>query len=145
MNTRAKSRRAWRTVRDQLGASGGDATIPKALFPHPRDAGARPTATWPAGQIAEYAIDDPSGNAPLVVQEYGEHFEAFIDGVQLTARAARVADENPTAAMYLGGALLGGAVAAALSNKREGALVGAGLGLLFAALLHTAMEEKTAR
>ena len=142
MNTRAKSQRAWQGVRDQLDESPGVARIPKVSFPHPRDAGARPSVTWPAGQIADYAIDGRAGETPLAVREYGDHFEAFLDGVQLTTRSARVAEANPKAAMYVGGALFGGALGAALSNKREGALMGAGLGLLFAALVSAAVEDE---
>jgi hypothetical protein len=43
--------------------------------------------------------------------------------------------------MMLGSALFGGAIGASVSNRREGALVGAGLGLLFAALVDARPQE----
>lgn len=143
MNTRRKSAREWSRVRaglEQRGP-GATATILKSMFPHPLDAGARRTTTWPVGQAADYAIPGPSGTPPVVVQEYEDRFVAAIEGVELATRAAHAAEQNPSAAMYLGGALLGGAVAASVSNRRESALVGAGLGLLFAAALEAALED----
>lgn len=143
MNTRRKSTREWARVRAGLEQQGpgATATILKSKFPHPLDAGARRTTTWPAGQAADYTISGPSGTPPVVVQEYEDRFVAAIEGVQLATRAARAAEQNPSAAMYLGGALLGGAVATSVSNRRESALVGAGLGLLFAAALEAALED----
>lgn len=134
MNTRKNSQLAWLAVQQQLTGN-GTATVPKKLFPHPIDAGARRTSTWPHGQIADFSIPCGKGKAPLVIREYDDRFEAFIDGARITKAAVDVAAANPSAAMYLGGALFGGAVAVSVSNRREGALLGAGLGLLFAALL----------
>lgn len=143
MNMRRKSTREWAHVRAGLEQQGpgATATILKSKFPHPLDAGARRTTTWPVGQAADYTISGPSGTPPVVVQEYEDRFVAAIEGVQLATRAARAAEQNPSAAMYLGGALLGGAVATSVSNRRESALVGAGLGLLFAAALEAALED----
>jgi hypothetical protein len=140
MNTRRTSRRAWSTVRRQL-AEGTTATVPKTKFPHPIDAGAHRTSTWPEGQIADFSIPGSTSQAPIVVREYDDRFEAFLDGVRLTKTVVDAAEANPTAATYLGGALLGGAVGASVSNRREGTLLGAGLGLLFAAMLDASLND----
>lgn len=100
MNTRRKSAREWSRVRaglEQRGP-GATATILKSMFPHPLDAGARRTTTWPVGQAADYAIPGPSGTPPVVVQEYEDRFVAAIEGVELATRAAHAAEQNPSAA-----------------------------------------------
>jgi hypothetical protein len=43
---------------------------------------------------------------------------------------------NPALATYVGAALLGGVVGAAITGKSEGTFVGVGLGLLVAALMN---------
>jgi len=141
MNTRTESQRAWQTVRDQLVLAGGTASVPKALFPHPRDAGANPSMTWPAGQLADYTLDGGEGQRPLAIREFDDRFEAFLDNAQLSARALAVVESDPSKAMYLGAAMLGGAIGTSVTNKREGMLLGAGLGLLFAALLDVSLNQ----
>jgi hypothetical protein len=142
MNTRAHSVRAWRAARSRISSSGGTITIPKAVpFPHPRDAGARLTTTWPVGQLADYAIELEIGAAPLLVREFSDRYEAFLAGIQLTQQAITLAEANPTAALYMGGALLGASIGAAMSRKREGALLGAGLGLLIAAIVDAKLRN----
>jgi len=42
---------------------------------------------------------------------------------------------SPAAAHYVGAVLLGGLIGTAITGKREGALIGASLGLLAAAML----------
>lgn len=127
----------WRQVQRQLvSRTGGMLTIPKvARFPHPRDAGAHMTATWPAGQIADYLLALEVGAPPLVIREFADRFEVFTNAVQLTTRIVGMVEANPALATYVGAALLGGVIGTAVTGKREGALVGVGLGLLVAALL----------
>lgn len=139
MISHADSVRRWRRVQRQLaGRPGGMLTIPKvARFPHPRDAGAQITATWPVGQIADYLLALEVGAAPLVIREFADRFEVFTNAVQLTTRIVGIVEANPALATYLGAALLGGVIGTAVTGKREGALVGVGLGLLVAALLQT--------
>lgn len=108
-------------------------------MPHPRDVGARPTATFPVGQMADYAIDSGDG-PPLVVREFHDRFEAALDGLQATAGIINMVEAQPKAAMYFGAALLGGAIGSSLSRKQEGVFVGVGLGLLLAAALDAASE-----
>jgi hypothetical protein len=144
MNSKKTSASAWKALRNGL-AAGATATVPKTKYPHPLDAGAHRTSTWPVGQLADYTFAGPSDEAPMVVREYHDRFEVFLEGVRLTTTAAKAAQNNPTAAMYLGGALLGGAIGTSVSNRREGALVGAGLGLLFAALLESSLADQSAR
>ena len=55
-----RNRRAWDGLRAHLKENQEDAIImiPRRRgFPHPRDAGARLTSTWPVGQTADYLID----------------------------------------------------------------------------------------
>jgi hypothetical protein len=127
----------WEDVRNRLRDSQNaqGIWIPRHQVPHPRDEGGRPTFTWPDGQSADYALD---GDPPLAIREYAEGWQAFADTAALTATAGTVVTAlraNPDAAIWAGGALMGAGLGAALSNKREGVVVGAGLGLLFAALL----------
>lgn len=135
MNTRDQSIRAWRDVRTRIGRTGGTVIIPKTmLLPHPRDAGARLTTTWAVGQIADHLLDLELGSAPLLVREFADRYEAFMSGVQLGKDVIKLAETNPRAARYLGSALVGAAVGTAIAKKGEGALIGAGIGLLLAGL-----------
>lgn len=132
----------WARLRRSLEQSEDrSARVPRSSFPHPRDAGARPTATWPVGQRADHSLGATPERPPLVVREFDHHYEAFVDGAHLVAGAAQLADASPRAAAYLGSALLGGALGSAVSNKREGALVGAGLALLLAAAIDASMDD----
>jgi hypothetical protein len=144
MTTMKNSRKQWNSVRSKLSTHslGTRATIERGGISHPRDAGARPTTSWPADQVADFAFDGPAGQAPLVVREHEDHFEAFIDGSYLATQFLNTVQARPEAAMYLGGAVLGGAIGASLSNKRDGVLLGAGVGLLFAALLNAALDDE---
>jgi hypothetical protein len=144
MTTTKNDRKQWDSVRSKLSAHppGTRATIERGGIAHPRDAGARTTTLWPTGQVADFAFDGPAGQAPLVVREHEDRFEAFIDGTQTATQLLNVVQARPQAAMYVGGAILGGAIGASLSNRREGTLVGAGVGLLCAALLNAALEEE---
>ncbi len=144
MNTRSKSRRAWAGVRKKL-EDGSTASVPKTKFPHPLDAGAQRTSTWPVGQVADFSIPGRPGQAPVVVREHDDRFDAFLEGACLTKAAVDAAEANPTMAMYMGGALFGGAVGASITNRREGTLVGAGLGLLFAVMLDAGLASKQRR
>lgn len=136
MNPRDQSIRTWKDVRTRLVRTGGTVTIPKTtLFPHPRDAGARLTTTWAVGQIADYVLDLELGSAPLIVREFVDYYEAFLSSVQLGEAVINLIKANPRMAGYLGAALVGATVGTAIARKSEGALIGAGVGLLLAAFL----------
>jgi len=110
LKTRAQSIQAWRSARQKI-RTGGIVTIPKtAAFPHPRDAGAVPTATWPVGQIADYALELEFASPPLLIREFSNRFEAAVAGIAIAQQAIAIAEASPTTAMYLGGALLGAAI-----------------------------------
>jgi len=134
MKKRAK-KASWELLNEQLTQmpEGAIAVVPRAALTHPRNAGARTTATWPVGQIADYAFD--TGPAPLAVRQFDDRFEAFVDTARLATQVIDAVETDPKKALYVGAALAGGALGSSLSNKREGVLLGAGLGLLFAALL----------
>ena len=142
MNTRAQSWQAWQNIRESLETSGGRASVPKTLFPHPRDAGANPTTTWPAGQLADYALDGGAGKPPLVIREFPDRFEAFLDTARLATQVLGAVERDPSTAMFVGAAMLGGAIGTSVSNKREGMLLGAGLGLLFAAVIQGSLNDE---
>jgi uncharacterized membrane protein len=87
--------------------------------------------------MADYVMEFGLGTAPLLIREFDDRYEAFVAGIQLTEQAIRLVQNNPTAALYLGGALIGASIATALTRSREGALLGAGVGLLLAAILYS--------
>jgi hypothetical protein len=135
-----QNHQAWEELRARLAANDplAGVSIPRRMgFPHPRDAGGRMTATWPAGQTADYCIEGPPGQPGLAVREFDDHFEAFLDTVRITTHAVEAAKREPEKALYIGAAMVGGAIGASMSNKREGVLLGAGLGLLFAAVVNS--------
>lgn len=143
MTTTKKARADWDRIFGTVrGAPRTSVRVNRRAIPHPRDAGARPTATWPVGQVADYAIDGEPGDAPLTVREFNDHFEAFVDTIELGTRVVEAVEANPRVAMLLGGALVGGALGSSMTNKREGALIGVGVGVLLAALVNHASAEK---
>lgn len=142
MYTRAQSLRAWRAVHSALTPTKRTLTILKALpFPHPRDAGARVTTTWPVGQLSDFALQLGAGLAPLLIREFDDRYEAFMASIQLTEQILRAIEANPNVAIAVGGALLGAAVGAAITRDKAGALVGLGLGLLVANILQSKLSH----
>jgi hypothetical protein len=142
MTIRAVSLRAWRAVRQRL-QSNGQMTISKARpFPHPRDAGARPTVGWPIGQLADYALELEPGAPPLFIREFTDRFEAVVAGVALAEHALSLVDLDPAAALGLGGALLGAVIGASLTRKTDCAIVGAALGALLALAVGTYVQRE---
>lgn len=138
--TAERSRRAWEHVRCHLAANqaGAIVVIPRQRgVPHPRNAGARLTSTWPVGQTADYLIE---GRPPLAVREFADRYEAFLETAHAATEVLGTVERDPSAAMYLGAAILGGAIGTSVSNKKEGLLLGAGLGLLFAALVDSSIN-----
>ena len=75
------------------------------------------------------------------MREFPDRFEASLDTARLTAHVLDAVERDPSKAMYVGAAMLGGAIGSSVSNKREGMLLGAGLGLLFAALLDSSLND----
>lgn len=142
MSTNTKASADWDRIYSAIRArSRVSVSVGRRAIPHPRDAGARPTASWPVGQIADYAINAQPGAVPLSVREFNDHFEAFVDTIELSNRVVDAVEANPRAATLLGGALLGGAIGSSMTNKREGAMIGAGLGLLLAATIHASPRK----
>ena len=148
MSTRDNDRRTWNLIREQVASmqEGGGLlgySYARGSIPHPREAGARSTTTWPVGQIADYVIEGNPGQTPLAVREFADRWEVFLDTARLTAHVLNAVESDPSKAMYVGAAMLGGAIGSSMSNKREGMLVGAGLGLLFAAVLGASIDAPT--
>ncbi len=142
MHTKKNSQDQWAALRAAIESKGAGTTarIPKRAIPHPRAARARPTTTFPVGQVADYALDAASG-PPLVVREFAEQYEAALDSARFAADVVDAITAQPASAMYLGAALLGGAVGSSLSQKREGVVIGAGIGLLVAAILEANLND----
>jgi hypothetical protein len=138
MYTRLHNLQAWRAVHSALGTRKQTLTISKdAPFPHPRDAGAQVTTTWPVGQFADFVLQFEAGVSPLLVREFEDRYEAFIAGVQLTQQILRLVEANPNAAIFVGSALLGAAIGTAITRDRAGGIVGLGVGLLVARILQS--------
>ena len=135
MNSRAYCQRKWRNVHSELGPGTSMVSIQKGHYPHPRDAGARTTVSWPVGQLADYALDLGGGLAPLLIREFADRYEVFVAGLQLTSQLIRYVEEHPQRAACVGGVLLGAAIGTAITGKREGAMLGAGVGMLVAAVI----------
>lgn len=131
------TKKEWEVLRRQLAGkpAGTVAVVPRKGVSHPRNAGARLTSTWPVGQIADYTFETRDGAAPLAVRQFDDRYEAFLDTARLATQVIGTVENDPKKALYVGAAMVGGALGTTLSNKRQGALLGAGLGLLFAALL----------
>lgn len=143
MNTQAECLRAWSGVHRKVSVAGAMVTIPKStLFPHPRDAGALPTAHWPVGQTADYVLEFGLGVLPLFVREFSDRYEAFVQGVRFTAEALRLIERNPQQAMFVGGTLVGAAIGTAIGRNKQSALAGAGLGLLITVLINSSMQRR---
>jgi preprotein translocase subunit SecY len=75
--------------------------------------------------------------APLLVREFSDRYEAFLAGARFTERFLKYLESNPAAATHVGGALVGAMLGAAMTKKSQGALIGAGVGVLIAALIHS--------
>ena len=116
--------------------------IPRGNLPHPRDAGARPTVTWPAGQVADYLLSMAPGEAPLIIREFADFWEVFLVHASRPDQSANSSGNDADAALLFGGAILGGIIGASLSNKKGSVLLGAGIGLLMAAWVNAAEEQQ---
>lgn len=128
----------WSSVRRQILAMpiGTVAQYAKAVAPHPRDAGARLSLGWPAGQLADYRFDPEHDCSGMHVHEFATHWAVHIDRVHPSCSLIEHARQDKPESLYWGGAVLGGLVGAALGGKRDSALAGAALGLLAAAVIH---------
>ena len=78
----------------------------------------------------------------MVVREFPDRWEACLDTAAMTTRLAQAIERDPSKAMYVGAALLGGAIGSSISGTRQGMMAGAGLGLLFAALLDSDQRRR---
>ena len=129
--------RQWASVYEYVARfpSGQRVEYPRASIAHPREAGAVVSAGWPVGQSADYRFPPDSWCRGLHVQEYPGKWVVHLDRVHPACDLGEHARLDAPAAWCIGGAVLGAAFGAAMSKKGEGALAGAGLGLLAAALL----------
>jgi hypothetical protein len=127
----------WAWVYRFVAAQGDGVRVeyPRRSLPHPREAGAEVSVGWPAGQIADYRFPPDSDCQGLHVHEFADRWIVHIDQVHPECDLGEHIRRDAPAVAYLGGAMAGAALGAAVSKKSGGALVGAGLGLLVAALL----------
>jgi hypothetical protein len=135
----------WTAVRSQLELlpAGTVRRYRKQLISHPRDAGAALSLGWPVGQVADYRFAPESDCRGMHVQDIGDHWAAHLDRVHPDCSLLEHARQDAPQALFVGGALLGGLVAAAISNKRDATLAGACVGLLLAAVVHASAPDKT--
>lgn len=71
------------------------------------------------------------------VHELADYWHVHLDRVHPACSLVDHARQDAPQSLFIGGAVLGGILGAAMSNKRGGAVAGAGLGLVVAALLHS--------
>ena len=133
----------WSNVRAQLERfpSGTVLRYLKATLPHPRDAGAAVSLGWPVGQLADFRFAPESDCRGMHVQDVETHWAVHLDRVHPDCSLIEHARQDAPQSLFVGGALLGGIVGAALSNKRDATVAGAGIGLLLAALIHTGRRD----
>jgi hypothetical protein len=134
----------WAVVRSQLELlpAGTVCRYRKTIIGHPRDAGAVLSLGWPVGQVADYRFAPESDCRGMHVQDVGDYWAAHLDRVHPDCSLLEHARQDAPQSLFVGGALLGGLVAAAISNRREATLAGAGMGLLLAALVHASGPPK---
>ena len=111
---------SWTDVAARLAAEpdGTRLRVARPLVQHPLDGGMTRALDLPVGQRADFRL--ALGARSLCVQDFGSHYEAFLDG----GAEAAVAPEGVLAAGAAAGALL----ALLLGGTREATLVGALLG-----------------
>ena len=134
----AKTVKTWQEVHHYLLALPPRARIvvPRDVgFPHPRDAGARPTTAWPECQRSDYRLEITRSEPALIIQEFEAVWKTALETGHQLMQGMSITGTSSRSSLYVGAAMLGGAVGGSASPRREGALVGAGIGLLLAALL----------
>ena len=109
----------WTDVAARLAAEpdGTRLRLARPLVQHPLDGGLARAVDLPVGQRADFRL--ALGARALRVQDFGSHYEAFLDGGTAVAVAG-----GPVSAAASAGAL----VALILGGTREATLVGAVLG-----------------
>jgi len=148
MNNSEESLAAWGKVRCLFDCAPSPCTIriPRGNIPHPRDAGARPTVTWPVGQVADYSLTITAGEAPLIIREFIEYWEVSLATAAVPAKEPAVGSQHDaTPALVAGAAIVGGIIGASLSNKKGAALLGAGIGALVAVTLSAIEQEEDSK
>ena len=106
----------------------------RSMLCHPLEAGAQVSVGWPVGQTADYRFPPDSSCRGLHVHEYATMWVVHLDQVHPECDMGEHLRRDAPAAWCVGGAVLGAALGAAMSKQEGGALAGAGLGLLAAAL-----------
>ena len=123
----------------ERAAPGSFHALPKSIATHPREAGALPSIGLPRGQLRDWRFPPDSECRGLHVQEFEDRWEVHQDQVHPDCDPIEHVRRDAPVLWMLGGTALGALIGLALSEKKEGALVGAGLGLLLTAL--TAKRE----
>lgn len=128
---------SWQSVARQmrLETTPSRWTWNKRDMPHPREAGARSSASLLVGQLADYRFGPETGCHGLHIQEFSDHWVAWLDSSHEAANPFANMATDSDATIWLGCGLAGAAAGAALGKKGGAILAGAGIGLLVAALL----------
>lgn len=133
----------WLAVLDYLrdAPAGESLAFDKATIAHPREAGAHVSVGWPTGQLADYRFPPDSACRGLHVHEHPDRWVAHLDRVHPDCDVGEHLRRDAHGALLCGGAVLGAVLGGTMTKKGSGALAGAGLGLLAAALLISTNEE----
>ncbi|GEM_PF-5996807 len=121
----------WMEVRAEVLARmpGSCVEYRRCLLPHPRAAGARPSASRSVGQIADYRFPPESEMHGMHVAEFPDRWAVVDDHARDPALGLN------TVAGAAGLALLGSALGIAIGRSNESALLGGLLGLVAGGLL----------
>ena len=130
-----RARSQWEYVRAFARAHVGETVYaPKHAIAHPRDAGAYASIGLPAGQDADFRFPPDHNCRGLHVQSIDANWAIHIDQVHPACGVAEHVRRDAPGAWIASGAALGGALGLLFSRKAEGALAGAFLGAMLAAV-----------
>ena len=133
---------SWRGVVRVLGQYAPRTTfrVEKGVLCHPRAAGMSPSMGLPEGQIGDFRLALPNGGG-LHVKDFGTHYEAHLDEVHPDVNLVEHLRKDAPGVFIAGGVALGAVVGRSVGTSKDGTLVGAALGGLFAALLASTQDD----
>ena len=130
----------WLGALAELETRSGETGIVRRrpMFPHPMDAGARPSTSLPRGQDAVFRFPPDSPLCGLLVLQYQDYWLILWDDHSTPNPQERVRIDSAVPQGVVGGAALGTALGVALSGTRRAAMLGAVLGGVagYAAAVH---------
>ncbi len=127
----------WARIGQRLQeeAAGTSLSFTKREVPHPRETDAYLSSGWPMGQRADFRFPLHSPRHGIHVVELEDQWVVTRDRVSAVHHSRVEHSSNGAVALLAGGAALGAALGATLSNRSGGVILGAAIGLLAGALL----------